>query len=715
MYSDGHEVDGSWVLRVYVTDLQVERSLRVKGELHIGGVMLRLVEDLDIAMDWSDHALWWPARNHWLTRTRSTLDQYGVAADALLHFTPMHKTLRVQLPDMRSVDCRVDFSVKTFNAVINLCKELGIRHPEELSFCKPLEPSHLKYNLKDLPSKKKIENQKNGHWNVPADTNTFIPASQSPRGSTGSLDQSSPFMCAPVTPSNRNHSTPISSPVSIQHTSTWKRNNNSSGFGSTGSFNANNSTMSLEALNGGLSESLAQSPASISPEVRSKLIRPKSLVERARMNVAWLDSSLSIMEQGIREYDILRLKFKFYSFYDLNPKTDAVRINMIYEQAKWQLLAEEIDCTEEEMLMFAALQVQVNLQATMPQSSYDSNGASSPVEDDIDAALTDLQVTLEGSNINNGPSDITQVPELCDYLRFFKPKRFTLKAFKRYWFTCRDLQLRLYKTREETNGSESPAYVINLRGCEVTPDVHLSQGRYGIRLEVPSAEGMTEMWIRCDTEQQYAKWMAACRLAAKGRTLADASYESEVNSITAFLQLQRPAPAPAISPNSLDITPDDYVAPRFVKRFKGKLVQRILEAHANVKDLPLVEAKLNYIKAWQSLPEYGISLFVVRFTGKSKDELLGIANNRLMRMELHSGDHLKTWRYNTMKAWNVNWEVKHMMVQFEEENIIFECQSADCKVVHEFIGGYIFLSMRSKEANQTLNEEMFHKLTGGWL
>lgn len=144
------------------------------------------------------------------------------------------------------------------------------------------------------------------------------------------------------------------------------------------------------------------------------------------------------------------------------------------------------------------LQVQVNLQASVPQPTYDNNGASSPVEDDIDAALTDLQVTLEGSNINNGPSDITQVPELCDELRFFKPKRFTLKAFKRYWFTCRDLQLRLYKSREETSGSESPVYVINLRGCEVTPDVHLSQGRYGIRLEVPSAEGMTEMWIRCD-------------------------------------------------------------------------------------------------------------------------------------------------------------------------------------------------------------------------
>ena len=37
------------------------------------------------------------------------------------------------------------------------------------------------------------------------------------------------------------------------------------------------------------------------------------------------------------------------------------------------------------------------------------------------------------------------------------------------------------------------------------------------------------------------------------------------------------------------------------------------------------------------------------------------------------------------------------------------------QVVHEFIGGYIFLSMRTKDANQTLNDELFHKLTGGWV
>lgn len=44
-----------------------------------------------------------------------------------------------------------------------------------------------------------------------------------------------------------------------------------------------------------------------------------------------------------------------------------------------------------------------------------------------------------------------------------------------------------------------PVYDINLRGCEVTPDVSLAQGKYGIKVEVPGPDGMSEMYIRCDT------------------------------------------------------------------------------------------------------------------------------------------------------------------------------------------------------------------------
>ncbi|CAG9813834.1 unnamed protein product [Phaedon cochleariae] len=714
MIANGHVVgDGSWDLRVFVTDLQTERLIRVKGDVHIGGVMLRLVEDLEISMDWSDHALWWPEQNVWLTRTRSTLDQCGVHADALLHFTPMHKILRVQLPDLRYLEMRVDFSIKTFSSVTQVCKDLRIRHPEELSFCKPLDHNHLKYNYKDMPKKKQEHNgvHKNGHI-CANDTNTFI-ANSSPGGSTGSLDNS-PFMCAPVTPSRAPaSSTPINSPAG---NGTWKRNGYGNDLNGSLNYSGNiTSSLSLDELNGTLDSTLAQSPPTPSPEAKRHLVRPKSLVEKARMNVGWLDSSLSIMEQGVREHDTLCLRFKFFVFYDLNPKYDAIRINQIYEQAKWQLLNEEIDCTEEEMLMFAALQLQVKLEASRPQPMLENNGSTpSPIDDDIDAALNNLQTTLEGSSISTNSNDITQVPELKDQLRFLKPKRFTLKAYKKYWFTCRDLHLYMYKSREEMVHGHNPVFNINLKGCEVTPDVNITQNKYVIKLEVPSPEGMSEMYIRCDDEAQYARWMGCCRLAAKGRSLADSSYESEKQTILDLLNLQKPSEQPVVNPNTLDIQVEDFIAPKYLKRSRAKLTQRILEAHANVKDLGLIDAKMNYIKAWQLLPDFGVSLFVIKFMNLKKEELLGVGYNRVMKMDINTGDHQKTWRFNTMKAWNVNWENQHMMVQFEDENIVFSCLSADCKVVHEFIGGYIFLSTRSKDASQTLNEELFHKLTGGW-
>lgn len=95
-------------------------------------------------------------------------------------------------------------------------------------------------------------------------------------------------------------------------------------------------------------------------------------------------------------------------------------------------------------------------------------------------------------------------------------------------------------------------------------------------------------------------------------------------------------------------------------------------------------------------------------------EILGVAYNRIMRVDMNSGDVVKTWRYNTLKSWRVNWEIRHVVLEFEEETLNFSTQSASCKTVHEFIGGYIFLSMRSSDKNQTLNEELFLKLTGGW-
>lgn len=100
-----------------------------------------------------------------------------------------------------------------------------------------------------------------------------------------------------------------------------------------------------------------------------------------------------------------------------------------------------------------------------------------------------------GLTIFNGRS-------LLNVISFRRPKKFTLKGYKRYWFTYKDLHLLLYKTRDGYRSNEPPAVAINLRGCEVTPEVNLTQGKFNIKLEVPSDDGIganSEMWIRCDT------------------------------------------------------------------------------------------------------------------------------------------------------------------------------------------------------------------------
>lgn len=60
-------------------------------------------------------------------------------------------------------------------------------------------------------------------------------------------------------------------------------------------------------------------------------------------------------------------------------------------------------------------------------------------------------------------------------------------------------------------------------------------------------------------------------MAAKGKTMADSGYDSEVKAIQAFLSMQHPASQPVINPATLDIRVEDYVAARFFRKGKSKV------------------------------------------------------------------------------------------------------------------------------------------------
>lgn len=55
-----------------------------------------------------------------------------------------------------------------------------------------------------------------------------------------------------------------------------------------------------------------------------------------------------------------------------------------------------------------------------PDSGIDTSSLENVADDDIDAALSELQLTLNGPNGHSKANDITQIPELTDYLRFLR-------------------------------------------------------------------------------------------------------------------------------------------------------------------------------------------------------------------------------------------------------------------------------------------------------
>uniref|UniRef100_A0A3Q3JU96 PH domain-containing protein n=1 Tax=Monopterus albus TaxID=43700 RepID=A0A3Q3JU96_MONAL len=601
--------------------------------------------------DWSDHALWWEKKKTWLLKTHWTLDKYGIQADARLLFTPQHKLLRLQLPNMKHMKVKVNFSDRVFKAVSDICKTFNIRHPEELSLLrKPRDPKKKKKKLEEA---EEDDLEMEGPLLTPGSglySKTMTPTYDSRDGS-------------PLSP-----------------TSAW--------FGDS----------PLSEGNPGI---LAVSQPISSPDILVKLYKPQSLLDKAKINQGWLDSSRSLMEQDVKENEVLLLRFKYHSFFDLNPKvhsTDQVVLDgsVILFEAKYQSF------------------YHINKLSIMSSDNHMNN--SEKEVDEVDAALSDLEITLEGGKTTRTLGDITSIPELADYVKVFKPKKLTLKGYKQYWCTFKDITISCYKSKEEAHGT--PAHQMNLRGCEVTPDVNISGQKFNIKLLIPVADGMNEIWLRCDTEKQYAHWMAACRLASKGKTMADSSYNLEVQNILSFLKMQHMNPDPQfIEPITTDVNPECLVSPRYLKKYKNKQISaRILEAHQNVAQMSLIEAKMRFIQAWQSLPEFGITHFLARFQGGKREELIGITYNRLIRMDASTGDAIKTWRFSNMKQWNVNWEIKMVTVEFADEpSLSFICAEVDCKVVHEFIGGYIFLSTRAKDQNESLDEEMFYKLTSGWV
>ncbi|XP_040437402.1 fermitin family homolog 3-like isoform X1 [Falco naumanni] len=620
-------------------------ALRVTGDLHVGGLMLLIVETVGVQRDWSDHALWWVQRRQWLLRPARTLDALGVGGDARLRFAPQHRPLRLRLPNRRCLRLRLSFAEPLAQGVSQACRLLGIRYPEELSLLWPLEEEEAGG-----------EGRKGSSPPPPPDFDLSHLAL--PPGEGGSVS---------------------SEPLPHLPPDCYRM---------------------LVAPRGGLG-----------PIAPPRTPRGNPLLRRTRLHAGWLDSSRSLMEQDVADDEELLLRFKYHCFLDLGPQQDSPRLALLYEQARWALLTEEIDCTEEEMMLFAALQYHID--EVVGSGEPGGAGGGSDL-DDLDVALSNLEVKLGGGTEPLSPlEELAPVPELAEELEIYRPRKLALRGFRPTWAVLKETSLS-YGRSPPTRGE--PLQQLNLRGCEVTPDVDVGAQKFCIKLLVAAPEGMSEIQLRCRDAPQYARWLAGCRLASRGRSLGGAALGAEAQGVLGVLGLPPggggSAPPPAGPPRP---PPDPRVllAPRFQRKVKAKqLVPRILEVLHRLGALPLPQARLRFLEAWRALPGFGLAHFLVRFKGSRRDEVLAIGPSRLLRLEPGSGTVTRAWRHSALRQWNVNWDTQQVTLELEGQvTLALAPRSAPCRVLHEFLGGYLCLAGR--QPGQPLDLRLFQQLTGG--
>ncbi|TGZ59163.1 hypothetical protein CRM22_009251 [Opisthorchis felineus] len=379
---------------------------------------------------WAEHCLWWPAKHRWLLHGRVSLNQYGLQADARLRLVPIYGRLHVQLPDLQLREfVDVNYAEPVFRITVSICRHLNIRHPEELSLAHPISQSDLKqsrlfvnvvdrrYHSQAAIKRSAFQRSATIGGVRTQSKNSLTSDSLKQAQNGGNLNNtrdSLPNGTARKTlaASDNLFGPPRIRDSRVRNITNWSQplKNAIPSINNVNFAPGSIHTLAFEfrALE---DPSLAFSPVVGVEEAfcNGSIVHPQNFLQRLRLNSTWLDSAKSLMEQGIdmrpcTVYEVdgpvghvngqkanskdtsrkpivptLVLRYKYGSFYDLNAKYDIVRINQLYEQAKWSVISELIEATDDEACLLAALQAHVEIATEREEQELTENATSLPV------------------------------------------------------------------------------------------------------------------------------------------------------------------------------------------------------------------------------------------------------------------------------------------------------------------------------------------------
>ena len=195
--------------------------------------------------------------------------------------------------------------------------------------------------------------------------------------------------------------------------------------------------------------------------------------------------------------------------------------------------------------------------------SIDNNNAIEDFStdyDDVDAALNNLERSLQENSLSTKPSDgkqltglarqqqqisasildLTKSAELCEELFLMKHK-YTFKKLKTYFFVLRDTYLSYYKSKKDyVELKTRPIEKYCLKNCEITPDLNVMASKFGICLKIFQSNEIIDLYLRAFNDESYSKWLAAIKLSSRNKTIDDAeAYKFEIDSALNLIEMQK--------------------------------------------------------------------------------------------------------------------------------------------------------------------------------
>jgi len=671
--------DGTWHLKVQVEipgrpNDPITFRKRVRGDRdHVGGLIQKIVDSLNgddniSKQNWSEYELWWPVQRKWLLKHHWMLDKYSIQADTELLFTNRNKVLNIELPNNQCLKMLVNFSSDVLSVVRDICYICEIRHHTELSLVKT-----------------------NGVYaNTRAELAAGISQMMNPIMTSGAINSNVPYCTLrnPRQGGNQHNNDVLSSGTKLIDTNNIEY------------------------------RKLTTPAERIDPD---DLNAPKNMKDKVSQTCRFLDSLKSLMEQGVKENELIKLRFKYFNFQALSEKNDFIRIHQLYEQLKFSVLSDEFNITEDQALTLASLQFFVD-ECTRKQIFDTNNSQSDGILDrtdghstsfDIDNMLDSLENELEGKPLNQ--PDLVNIPELSELVRVHYPNKLLQigKFQDKKWLIYKDTFLDGYKQREDaaSSGNAKRLCHIEIKRAELTKETSIKDGIYIIKIKPHDNE---EIWLKFDQENQFCKWYAALKLGCKGTTMASNNYKLEIDRLKQVIKIQDLSTEKIHDQSELQAVQSKFYVPRkyFKKLGHQKIATHILthqlKIGETVRQQPTV-AKLNYINLWEHIEESGRAYFQVAFKKDQlkKEEFVALSSEKIMRLD-PSGKIVQSWWLQTLREWKINWAAEPKRVELflnkgsqDSEKVEFFIPShknsndrnKDLQVIHEYIGGYMFHHM----------------------